>query len=198
MHTNNNKKRKAIHWMVWFCLLALPAKGQLTDTLIIFDYFNHKNLLFKTGRSPLTVHFAAGDSVVLDASGPQGKWAGDAIMGDFTIPRGQCRVSGLRVIVPQNHSYCLRISGEENYRNKPFRLDTLLCTQQLTSRPYIFWNVLRQSLSNHLHFKPDLFILSNKEFGDTKFQKTKRARKFYAAIYYEYNAISGKLTTLRD
>jgi hypothetical protein len=181
------------------CTFTAPA--QLQDTVYIFDYSSSKNIVRKTGREPLLLRFSNGDTLLLDANSSRGKKAGDAIFGNYTIPAGRCRVEGVRIIFDKSTTCCIRATGSDGFRDERFRkmvfyLDTILCISSSTTRPLMFWNVLRQKFNNDLSFLPILFNLSNVEFTIKKRRHNKRMRRFFAAVSHEYNSVTGRLTLL--
>jgi hypothetical protein len=185
--------RRYILIPLFFCLLSLSTVAQETDTLIIFDFSSQNQLARRTGKYPLLLHFNDRDTLSLDADSKDGRKLDNHFLSDATIPNGLCRVIGVRIIFAKNTPYCLRVTGRDAFRKKQFYVDTNFCVNRETPRPFIFWNVLRQEKNVYLSFTPTSFTLSNEEFRNKRSDKQKRIKHFFAALRYEYNALTGVL-----
>lgn len=194
----SGRDAKTLLTFLWLAASSdLLAQSTSYDTLYLFDHRSQLTVR-RWGRQPLWLRFPAGDTLVLNANnkGRQGLYFKSETWRTpgHDYPIGE----GVRILYPRGSRLCVQARSLESVGRHRFALDTLLCVDSLTPKPWIFWNTIRKKKRGGLFFKPQEYVLANYEWAHQNNHQHRRARRILQRVRYQYNTATGLLTDRRE
>jgi hypothetical protein len=185
-----------------FLCCFMVAEAQQMDTILLFDYYYKHPGTWRKGNKysanfGMTVYFNKTDSVHLQANDSSQELKIYRYKDDILRSKN-IRLEGVRIIKPAAMVDTIHIKSEKRFNSKTYKLDALFRLDSNLSRPFIFWQPLRDRGGNPLcNFCPTHFELSNEEFSyKGNYKNAGVINKLNAAIRYEYYLPEGKLVKL--